>query len=50
MLCRLPAGAQIYNLLNLDRLNDVDFKRYLRLILTVIGAVYLVQAIRLYLG
>jgi uncharacterized membrane protein YfcA len=34
----------------LDRLSDVDFKRYLRLILTVIGAVYLVQAIRLYLS
>lgn len=33
----------------LDRLSDVDFKRYLRLILTVIGAVYLVQAARLYL-
>ena len=34
----------------LNRLSDVDFKRYLRLILTVIGAVYLVQAIRLYIG
>ena len=34
----------------LDRLSDVNFKRYLRLIVTVIGAVYLVQAIRLYLG
>ncbi|HEX3363434.1 TSUP family transporter [Phenylobacterium sp.] len=34
----------------LNRLSDVDFKRYLRLILTVIGAVYLVQAARLYLG
>jgi uncharacterized membrane protein YfcA len=33
----------------LDRLSDVNFKRYLRLILTVIGAVYLVQAVRLYL-
>jgi uncharacterized protein len=33
----------------LDRLSDVNFKRYLRLILTVIGAVYLVQAARLYL-
>ncbi len=32
----------------LNRLTDVDFKRYLRLILTVIGAVYLVQAARLY--
>jgi uncharacterized membrane protein YfcA len=34
----------------LDRLSDVNFKRYLRLILTVIGAAYLVQAARLYLG
>jgi uncharacterized membrane protein YfcA len=34
----------------LDRLSDVDFKRYLRLILTVIGAVYLAQAVRLYLA
>jgi uncharacterized membrane protein YfcA len=34
----------------LDRLSDVNFKRYLRLIVTVIGAVYLVQAARLYLG
>jgi uncharacterized membrane protein YfcA len=34
----------------LNRLSDVDFKRYLRLILTLIGAVYLVQAARLYLG
>ena len=34
----------------LNRLSDVDFKRYLRLILTVIGAIYLVQAARLYLG
>jgi uncharacterized membrane protein YfcA len=34
----------------LNRLSDVDFKRYLRLILTAIGAVYLVQAARLYLG
>src|SRR5258708_37541593 len=33
----------------LDRLSDVDFKRYLRLILTGIGAVYLVQAARLFL-
>jgi uncharacterized membrane protein YfcA len=33
----------------LDRLNDVDFKRYLRLILTVIGLAYLVQAARLFL-
>jgi uncharacterized membrane protein YfcA len=34
----------------LNRLSDVDFKRYLRLILTVIGAVYLAQAVRLYMG
>ena len=34
----------------LNRLSDVDFKHYLRLILTVIGAVYLVQAVRLYMG
>ena len=34
----------------LDRLSDVDFKCYLRLILTAIGAVYLAQAARLYLG
>jgi uncharacterized membrane protein YfcA len=34
----------------LDRLSDVNFKRYLRLILTVIGAVYLAQAVRLYMG
>lgn len=34
----------------LNRLSDVDFKRYLRLILTVIGAVYLAQAARLYLS
>jgi uncharacterized membrane protein YfcA len=34
----------------LNRLSDVNFKRYLRAILTVIGAVYLVQAARLYLG
>jgi uncharacterized membrane protein YfcA len=34
----------------LNRLSDVDFKRYLRLILTVIGAVYLVQAVRLYIS
>ncbi|WP_372782332.1 TSUP family transporter [Phenylobacterium sp.] len=33
----------------LDRLSDVDFKRYLRLILTVIGLAYLVQAARLFL-
>jgi uncharacterized membrane protein YfcA len=34
----------------LNRLSDIDFKRYLRLILTVIGAVYLVQAVRLYMS
>ena len=34
----------------LNRLSDVDFKRYLRLILTVIGAAYLAQAVRLYMG
>jgi uncharacterized membrane protein YfcA len=34
----------------LDRLSDVNFKRYLRLIVTAIGVVYLVQAARLYLG
>ncbi len=34
----------------LNRLSDVDFKRYLRLILTAIGAVYLVQAVRLYMS
>jgi uncharacterized membrane protein YfcA len=34
----------------LHRLSDVDFKRYLRLILTVIGLVYLAQAVRLYIG
>ena len=33
----------------LDRLSDVNFKRYLRLILTVIGIAYLGQAARLYL-
>ena len=33
----------------LNRLSDVNFKRYLRAILTVIGAVYLLQAVRLYL-
>jgi uncharacterized membrane protein YfcA len=32
----------------LNRLSDVNFKRYLRAILTVIGAVYLAQAARLY--
>jgi uncharacterized membrane protein YfcA len=34
----------------LNRMSDVDFKRYLRLILTGIGAVYLAQAVRLYIG
>jgi len=34
----------------LDRLSDVNFKRYLRLILTGIGLVYLAQAARLYLA
>jgi uncharacterized membrane protein YfcA len=34
----------------LDRLSDVNFKRYLRGILTAIGAVYLAQAVRLYLA
>ena len=34
----------------LNRLSDVNFKRYLRLILTVIGVAYLAQAVRLYLG
>ena len=33
----------------LDRLSDLDFKRYLRLILTGIGLVYLAQAARLFL-
>ncbi len=32
----------------LDRLSDVNFKRYLRLILTVIGVAYLIQAARLF--
>ena len=34
----------------LNRLSDVNFKRYLRMILTIIGVLYLVQAARLYLG
>ena len=34
----------------LNRLSDVNFKRYLRLILTVIGVAYLAQAARLYFG
>jgi uncharacterized membrane protein YfcA len=33
----------------LDRLSDVNFKRYLRLIVTAIGVVYMVQALRLYI-
>jgi uncharacterized membrane protein YfcA len=32
----------------LDRLSDVNFKRYMRLIVTVIGAAYLVMAVRLF--
>jgi uncharacterized membrane protein YfcA len=35
--------------LALNRLSDVNFKRYLRTILTVIGALYLAQAARLFL-
>jgi uncharacterized protein len=34
----------------LNRLSDIDFKRYLRLILSGIGLLYLGQAVRLYLG
>jgi len=34
----------------LNRLSDVDFKRYLRTILTVIGAFYLLQAANLFLN
>lgn len=34
----------------LDRLSDVNFKRYLRLIVTCVGVVYMVQAARLYLS
>lgn len=34
----------------LNRLSDVNFKRYLRLILTAIALIYLAQAARLYLG
>jgi len=34
----------------LNRLSDVNFKRYLRLIVTAIGVVYMVQAVRLYVG
>jgi uncharacterized membrane protein YfcA len=41
------AGTAAGGLL-LNRLSDVNFKRYLRLILTVIGAVYLAQAARLF--
>jgi uncharacterized membrane protein YfcA len=33
----------------LNRLSDVNFKRYLRLILTVIGVAYLIQAARLFI-
>jgi uncharacterized membrane protein YfcA len=32
----------------LDKLSDVNFKRYLRTILSVIGLLYLFQAARLY--
>ena len=32
----------------LNRLSDLNFKRYLRLILSVIGLVYLAQAVRLF--
>ena len=35
--------------LALNRLSDVNFKRYLRTILTIIGALYLAQAARLFL-
>jgi uncharacterized membrane protein YfcA len=34
----------------LNRLSDINFKRYLRLILSVIAVTYLAQAARLYLG
>ena len=34
----------------LERLNDVDFKRWTRWIVTAIGAVYLAQAAALLLG
>jgi uncharacterized membrane protein YfcA len=34
----------------LDRLSDVNFKRYLRLIVTAIGVVYMAQAVRLYIS
>jgi uncharacterized protein len=34
----------------LDRLNDVDFKRWTRLIVSLIGASYLIQAARLFWG
>jgi hypothetical protein len=49
--CAIPlsmAGTAAGGLV-LDRLSDVNFKRYLRLIVTVIGVVYLAQAARLYL-
>ena len=35
--------------LMLDRLSDINFKRYLRLIVTVIGITYLFQAAQLFL-
>ena len=34
----------------LERMNDVDFKRWTRWIVTAVGAAYLVQAVRLWLG
>jgi uncharacterized membrane protein YfcA len=34
----------------LDRLNDVNFIKYTRLIVTALGAVYLVQAAQLFLS
>jgi len=39
------AGGRI-----LDRLTDVNFKRYTRLIVTAVGILYLVQAAQLFLG
>ena len=43
------AGTALGGIL-LNRLSDVDFKRYLRGILTVIALIYLLQAARLYLA
>jgi uncharacterized protein len=34
----------------LDRMSDVDFKRWTRWIVTAVGATYLVQAVQLFLG